>query len=45
MSLELGESKKKKPDPVKFYDKTKCGFDVADQMARQYSVKADTRWS
>ena len=30
---------------MEFYIKTKCGVDVADQMARQYSVKAGThRW-
>ena len=28
---------------MEFYNKTKCGVDVADQMARQYSVKAGTR--
>ena len=42
MSVELGESKKKKPETVKFYNKTKGGVDVADQIARQYSVKAGT---
>ena len=25
---------------MEFYKKSKCGLDVADQMARQYSVKA-----
>ena len=45
MSVALGESKKKKPETVEFYDKIKCGVYVADQMARQYLVKADTcRW-
>ena len=45
MSVELGESEKKKPEAVVFYNKTKCGVDVADQMARQNSVKAGTyRW-
>ena len=43
MSVELGESKKKKPEKIKFYNKSKCGVDVADQMAWQYSVKAGTR--
>ena len=37
---------KKKPETVTFYNKTKCGVDIADQMARQYTVKAGTRrWS
>ena len=45
MLVELGESEKKKPETVEFYNKTKCGVDVADQMARQYSAKAGTpRW-
>ena len=43
ISVELSEFEKKKPETVKFYNKTKCGVDVADQMARQYSVKAGTR--
>ena len=43
MSVELGESEKKKPEKMELYNKTKCGVDVADQMARQYSVKAGTR--
>ena len=43
MSLELGESEKKKLETVEFHNKTKCGVDVADQMVRQYSVKAGTR--
>ena len=45
ISVELGESEKKKPETVEFYNKTRRGVDVADQMARQYSVKAGTlRW-
>ena len=40
ISVELGKSEKKKPEIVEFYNKTKCGVDVADQMARQYSIKA-----
>ena len=43
MFVELGELEKKKPETVEFYNKTKCDVDVADQMARQYSVKAGTR--
>ena len=42
MSVELGESEKKKPETVEFYSKTRCGVDVADQMVWQYSVKAGT---
>ena len=43
LSVELGESEKKKLEKMEFYNKSKCGVDVADQMARQYSIKADTR--
>ena len=34
MAVELGKSEKKKSETVEFYNKTKCGVDVADQMAR-----------
>ena len=34
---------KKKPEAVLFYNKTKVGVDVLDQMARLYSVKAGSR--
>ena len=44
MSVELGESEKKKPEKMKFYNKSKFSLDVADQIARQYSVKAGTHW-
>ena len=44
MSVELGESEKKKPEKMEFYNKSKCDVDVANQMARQCSVKAGTRW-
>ena len=43
MSVELGESEKKTPETVEFYNKTKCGVDVANQMVRQYSFKAGIR--
>ena len=46
-SLRIDESDnpKKKPNTVVYYNKTKYGVDVADQMARQYSVKcASRRW-
>ena len=42
MSAKLGATEKK-PETIEFYSKTKCGVDVADQMARLYSVKAGTR--
>ncbi|GBP11839.1 hypothetical protein EVAR_74487_1 [Eumeta japonica] len=34
---------KKKPETVTFYNATKYGVDVADQMAKKYSVKAASR--
>ena len=43
MSVGVDSSEKHKPETIEFYNKTKCGVDVADQMARQYSVKAGTR--
>ena len=43
MSVGVDSPEKHKPETIEFYNKTKCGVDVADQMARQYSVKAGTR--
>ncbi|KAL1251031.1 hypothetical protein QQF64_018827 [Cirrhinus molitorella] len=34
---------KRKPETVTYYNRTKVGVDVLDQMARQYSVKGGTR--
>ena len=34
---------KKKPETVLFYNETKVGVDVVDQMVRMYSVKASSR--
>jgi hypothetical protein len=44
-SLQVDETDnpKLKPNTVLFYNKTKCGVDVADQMARLYSVKCGSR--
>ena len=33
----------KKPETVLFYNKTKSGVEVIDQMARKYSVKVESR--
>ena len=35
--------KKKLPETVEFYNKTKCGVDIVDQMVRKYSVQAALR--
>ena len=42
-SVMVDTTTKKKPETVTFYNKTKCGVDIADQMARQYPVKAGAR--
>lgn len=43
-SIQVDESSaKKKPVSVTFYNSTKYGVDVVDQMARKYSVKAASR--
>ena len=42
MSVGVNSSKNRKPETIEFYNKTKCGH-VADQMARQYAIKASTR--
>ena len=40
------ENPKKKPDSVLYYNKTKVGVDIYDQMTRLYTVKAASRrWS
>ncbi|KAF2897746.1 hypothetical protein ILUMI_08428 [Ignelater luminosus] len=36
------DQKKKKPETVLYYNDTKYGVDVADQMARKYTVKASS---
>ena len=42
ISVMVDTTTKKKPETVTFYNKTKCSVDIADQMARQYTVKAGT---
>lgn len=34
--------KKQKPEIVHFYNKTKCGVDVVDNMLRKYTTKSKT---
>ena len=43
VAVSLENSLKKKPETVLFYNKTKAGADVVDQMTRKYSVKAASR--
>ncbi|XP_054718548.1 piggyBac transposable element-derived protein 4-like [Uloborus diversus] len=43
-TVHIGTNNKKMlPETVSFYNTTKCGVDVADQMARKYTVKAGSR--
>lgn len=42
-SVQIDMGEKKIPEPVEFYNSTKFGVDILDQMARKYSVRAGTR--
>jgi len=43
--VQIGNDLKLKPEPITFYNKSKYGVDVVNQMARKYSVKsASRRW-
>jgi hypothetical protein len=42
-SVAIDGTEKKKPETIQFYNATKFGVDVVDQMARKYSVKASSR--
>lgn len=42
-TLEISSNEKQKPEVVNFYNATKYGVDVLDQMARKYSVKSSSR--
>ncbi|KAM6999965.1 piggyBac transposable element-derived protein 4-like [Tautogolabrus adspersus] len=42
-TVSIGSDRKRKPETVTFYNVTKVGVDVLDQMARQYTVKGGTR--
>lgn len=42
-SIDIANNSKKTPETVNFYNETKCGVDIVDKMARQYSVKAGSR--
>ncbi|XP_035227219.1 uncharacterized protein LOC118199458 [Stegodyphus dumicola] len=39
----VDDSIKKKPNTVTYYNSTKCGIDVADQMLRKYSTSSGSR--
>lgn len=42
-SVTFESNEKKTPNVIQFYNKTKFGVDVLDQMAKKYSVKASSR--
>jgi hypothetical protein len=42
-TIDIGENHKRLPETVQFYNKTKCGVDILDQMARKYSTRAAAR--
>ncbi|GFX87906.1 DDE_Tnp_1_7 domain-containing protein [Trichonephila clavipes] len=43
-TVDIGNNYSKKlPETISFYNSTKFGVDIADQMARKYSVKAGSR--
>jgi len=42
-SIAVGGDPKKIPESIAFYNSTKFGVDIVDQMARKYSVKAGAR--
>jgi len=39
-SLSISDEGKKLPETVQFYNKTKSGVDIVDQMARKYSTRS-----
>ena len=44
-TIDIGTNRKKLPETVQFYNKTKCGADILDQMACRYSTReAARRW-
>ncbi|XP_034543026.1 activating transcription factor 7-interacting protein 1 isoform X2 [Notolabrus celidotus] len=42
-NVSIGTDKKGKPETVAFYNNTKAGVDILDQMTRLYSVRTATR--
>ncbi|KAJ8881613.1 hypothetical protein PR048_018099 [Dryococelus australis] len=44
-SVSIGVDKKRLPETISYYNSTKFGVDIAEQMARRYSTKAASwRW-
>lgn len=42
--VKLENNVKRVPKTIAYYNKTKFGVDIVDQMARKYSVKARNTW-
>ena len=42
-NVKIEQNEKRIPETITFYNNTKYGVDVVDQMARKYSVKAGSR--
>jgi hypothetical protein len=42
-SVKIANNDKRIPESISFYNKTKFGVDILDQMARKYTVKAGSR--
>jgi len=42
-SVTVEKNNKRLPETIKFYNSTKFGVDITDQMARKYSVKSKCR--
>lgn len=42
-TVAIGKDKKRLPETISYYNSTKFGVDIADQMARRYSTKAASR--
>ncbi|XP_035231848.1 uncharacterized protein LOC118203679 [Stegodyphus dumicola] len=42
-NMFVDDSIKKNPNTVTYYNSTKCGIDVADQMLRKYSTSSGSR--
>ena len=42
-TIDIETNRKKLPETVQFYNKTKCGVDILDQMACRYSTREATR--
>ena len=45
-TIDIETNRKKLPETVQFYNKTKCGVDILDRMACRYSTRAAAirRW-